>query len=691
MQPKLLTEFPSVSYDAWRAQVEQDLKSKGADFEKRLLSRTLEMNGLVIRPLYTHDDIVSGTANPAAPEVGLPQSLRASTPAGVCDLRAEQASSELDAAHRELTEDLAAGATSLWLRFDAEARTGDAARATPDGLHITGLADLSALLAGVDLARVGLALDVGGNVALGALLFAHVRNAGVAPHALHGTLGCDPLGAWARDGALPYALDQAPVRLAELCRATSEAHPQLRAAQVASDAYHLAGASCTQELAYALATGCEYLRWCLNAGMSLTQASQQIGFRLTVSSDLFLELAKLRALRLAWAKIIAAHGDHGDPGDPLTHVHAVTSARSQTRRDPWVNMLRTTTEAFAALVGGADAVTTRAFDSALGHSDGFARRIARNVQVILNEEAHVNEVADAAGGSYYVESLTDQLARAAFQLFQAIERQGGMSAALASGQIARDIATTARDRAAAIAKRLVPITGVSEFANLSEEPVRREPAKRAAAAAQVDSSEARAALVQLEAAASAERIPAAVQAAQRSATLSSLTHALAGGSVPARGEPLPVRRNADGFETLRERSERHAANSGQAPRAFLCNLGEIPKHKARASFASGFCNAGGIVVLDNDGFETAQAAVEAFSAAGTDTVVICGSDDQYPEWVPALAPALRAHGARQILLAGRPGDRQSSYEQAGVNAFIFVGVDVVTILRQLLDGMGVAE
>jgi methylmalonyl-CoA mutase len=537
------------------------------------------------------------------------------------------------------------------------------------------LAELGKLLTDVDLAHTRIAIDAGGNAAICALVMAH------AGSALRGTLGFDPLGTLARDGALPCDLATAQALLVELSRAAAETNPQLRAAEISTDAYHLAGANAVQELAYALATGLEYLRWQLAAGSSVAAASAQLGFRVQVASDLFMELAKLRALRLGWAKVVAAYG--GDADAQSTRIHAVSSARSKTRRDPWVNMLRTTTEAFAAMVGGADAVTTRGFDAALGHSDDFARRIGRNVQVILNEEAHVTQVADAAGGSYYVEVLTDQLARAAWQLLQQIEARGGMGAALASGSIAQEIAEVEKLREAAIAKRSTAITGVSEFANLGEEPVVREAVQRPSA------HEASHTTVQLTAA--GERVAASIAAARQGASVTQLTAALAAGTTPARLTPLPVHHTADAYEALRDRSERHATSTGQAPGVFLCNLGAIPKHKARASFASGFLNAGGIMAQDNDGFANVQEAVAAFLASKTESAVICGSDDQYAEWVPQLAAALRQSGARQIVVAGRPGDKQTEYEQAGVNLFIYMGVDVVSLLRQLLDGMGVAS
>lgn len=689
MQDKLLSEFPAVSYESWRAQVEKDLK--GADFEKRLLTRTPE--GITVQPLYTAQHTAAAEAQNAIGFAGLAPYRRGPKPFGSYgahwDLCTEQISPNPRMAAQEIAEDLSGGATSLWLRFDVHSRTGDAARNVADGLQCDNLAQLDELLAPVNLETTQLRLDAGGNVALAALHIALGVLKDANPARLAGSLGCDPIGALARDGSLPYDLARARALLTELCAFTAQGYPQLRAAVVDSEPYQLAGASAVQELGYALATGLEYLRWNLEAGLGLDETCSQIGFRVPVGSDMFLELAKLRALRVCWAKLVAAHG--GGPNAQNTHIHAVTALGTKTRRDPWVNMLRTTTEAFAAMVGGADAVTTRAFDAALGRSDSFARRIARNAQVILNEEAHVTQVADAAGGSYYVESLTDQLARAAWAVVQDVERQGGMANALGTGHVAQVIEETARTRLQAIAKRSAPLTGVSEFANLSEEPVHREPfGERAVVAAPLPSEAAQKAVQQLRAAEPGARFAAAVHAGVVGASVGEITRALAAGSSILQLTPLPVRRPAAAFEALRDRVDRYIASGQPAPRAFLCNLGEIPKHKARASYATGFLNAGGLRVVDNEGFADVRAASEAFAAAQTSLVVICGSDDQYPEWIPTLVPELRARGAKQIIVAGRPGDRQASDEQAGVTGFIFMGTDVVASLQQLLDAMGVA-
>jgi methylmalonyl-CoA mutase len=692
MQDRLLADFPAVTFESWRAQVDKDLK--GGDFEKRLVTATLE--GFAVQPLYSARDLAPGSDPGGFPGLSpYRRGTRLLSRHGLqWDIRAEVRSPSLEQASAEIGEQLSGGAASLWLRFDRMARLGLAvSAATPemlDGLPCASSADFARLLDAVDLARVAIELDAGGNAsAIGAAYLAYAQRRGIAPAALRGSLGCDPLAALARDGALPYSLAASGELLGELAMQLAHGGYALRAVQVSSLPYHDAGASCSQEIACAIASGLAYLRSLRAAGLSVVQASAQIGFSVAVADDLFLEIAKLRALRLCWAKLTAAHGREAQSAS----IHAVTSQRTKTRRDPWVNMLRTTTEAFAAMVGGADALTTRGFDEVCGPSDEFARRIARNVHVVLNEEAHVSQVADAAGGSYYVEALTDQLARAAWQGFREIERRGGMAAALTSGFIAQDLAETARKRDQAVSKRAAPLTGISEFANLSEKPVRRaalDPqALLSERAARTPRADADAALTQLTAAKPGARA-AALLAAANGASIEDLTRALAhaGADSAATSEPLPIRRQAEAFERLRDRSEQLAAR-GRPARAFLCNLEGLSKHKARAGFATGFLHAGGIAVIDNRGFDTPTAASQAFRDSGSSVAVICGSDEQYSTWVGELAPQLKAAGARAIVLAGRPGapETETAFRAAGVTHFAYVGVDVVSVLDHLLNDM----
>jgi methylmalonyl-CoA mutase len=555
---------------------------------------------------------------------------------------------------------------------------------------------LGELLGNVPLEQVTVSLDAGSNALAVAACFLHAARArNVAPASLRAWLNADPLGALARDGALPFSLETAREQLCALSSWAVAKAPSMRSVTVSTVPHHDAGAHCVQEVAYALATAVTYLRWLTEAGLSVLQASSQLAFSFAIGSDLFMEIAKLRAFRQCFARVVEACG--GDADAQRAPVHATTSTRTKTARDPWVNLLRETTEAFAAAAGGADAITTSGFDRLLGSSDAFGRRLAANTQVILDQEAHVARVADPAGGSFYVEALTDAIAQAAWHRLQALEAAGGMQQALLGGTVAAEIEEVARARAAAYATRKQAITGVSEFA-LCEEPVlaRGEPdwnavtAQRQSALARASREESVAKGVAQAHARGAEAwVEAAVEAAGRGATLGQLSCSLASPGEPARARALVRMRHAAPYEQLRDASDARTRATGKRPSVFLCNLGPIPEHKARAQFASGFFAAGGFAVSDNDGFADVEAAIAGFVGSRAELVVLCGSDEAYPRLVAALAPRLREAGAKQVLLAGRPGEHEAAYRAAGIARFIFVGCDVVATLHALLAELGV--
>jgi methylmalonyl-CoA mutase len=394
-----------------------------------------------------------------------------------------------------------------------------------------------------------------------------------------------------------------------------------------------------QELGLSLSTAVGYLRELTRAGLTADQAAGQLEFRYAAGADQFLTIAKLRAARRLWSRVAQVCG--AGPAAAAQRQHAVTSAVMMTERDPWVNMLRTTVACLAASVGGADAITVLPFDSALGLPDNFARRIARNTQAILHDEASLARVIDPAGGSWYVERLTDQLARGAWAWFQEIERAGGQHAALGSGLVAERIAQNWARRTANLARRREPVTGVSEFPNLGEKPVAREPA-------------------------------------------------------PARaGGGLPRVRRSEAFEALRSRSDALLAETGARPAIVLAALGPAAVHTARSSFAANLFQAGGIEtpLLEEAGGSTTEppdigALAEAFTASGARAACICSSDALYAEHGEAAASALKTAGARYVVLAGRPGDRDEAYRRAGVDAFVYAGCDAVAALTAAYDEIG---
>lgn len=600
----LAGEFPTASREQWLDLVRAGLRSPDAE---RTLSHST-YDGITLAPLYTAEDAGGPLGSP-----GRPPFVRGATVARTgWDVRQRHADPDPVRANRAMLGDLANGVTSLWVALGA------------GGLAI---ADLPAALAGVRLDLAPIALDAGERTpaAVDALL-ALAAASGVVPGQLAGTLGADPIGWRARSG-VPAELTV----LGELAARVSGA-PNLRVATVDASAYHDAGGSDSDELAVATAVGVTYLRALTDAGLTVDAALAAVEFRFAVTADQFLSIAKLRAARQVWDRVAelsgAAEQRHGQ------RQHAVTSAAMMTRRDPWVNLLRTTIACFAAAVGGAEVITVAPFDAAIGLPDDFARRIARNTQAILHDEASLARVVDAAGGSWYVESITAALAETAWTKFTAIERAGGALAALEDGTIGGLLGAAREQRRADIAHRRAPITGVSEFALLTEPPLVR------AAAGQVEA-----------------------------------------------GGLLPTIRYAHDFEALRDRSDRHLATHGARPAVFLAALGPVPDHSARLAFAANLFQAGGIEPVTGSG--DVGAVVAAFRATGSSVACLCSSDRVYADSAAEFADALKGAGAAHVWLAGRPGERADADGGAGVDGYVHAGADAVAILGRTLDRLGV--
>ncbi|WP_314409485.1 methylmalonyl-CoA mutase family protein [Streptomyces kroppenstedtii] len=578
----LAAGFPSATHEQWRRLVAGVLNKSGKEVSdetaEAALSTALE-DGLATRPLYTaHDE---------APDPGFPgfaPFVRGGRPDGntVGGWGVRQRHTTADGA--AVLADLENGVSSLWLVVGE------------GGFPVASLAQA---LEGVLLDLAPVVLDAGRDTEPAAReLLRLYEERGVAKDAARGSLGADPLGYEARSG---QALDFAPA--AALARRCAEEYPGLRALTVDALPYHEAGGSAAQELGASLATGVAYLRELTEAGLSTEQACEQLEFRYAATADQFLTIAKLRAARRLWARVTEVCGA---PRAGAQKQHAVTSPVMMSRRDPWVNMLRTTIATLAAGVGGADAVTVLPFDHALGLPDAFARRIARNTSTILVEESHLARVIDPAGGSWYVERLTDELAHAGWEFFQRIEGLGGQAAALRSGRLGEDLAKTWEARGAKLAKRREPITGVSEFPNLGERVPMREPAPEP----------------------------------------------------PSGG--LPKVRRDEAFEVLRARSDAHLAATGARPRVYLASIGPAAAHTARTSFVSNLLQAGGIEPVTEGAFED----------SGATEACLCSSDALYEEQAASTAQALRAAGARHVFLAGRPGQYPDvdAYVFAGCDA-----------------------
>jgi methylmalonyl-CoA mutase len=672
-----MNAFPAVTKSEWVAKVEADLK--GASFDGL---RSTDPGGTPLEPLYTAED-VEGLGAPGAP--GVYPYLRGASPLGGWLIRQEYEDPRPSVCKELIRQDHEGGVEALWLRLGPR-----------NGCRVLTIDELDDLLGAIDLGTTSVCLDGGSDaLAVASGFLALAKRRGVAYAALSGGFGFDPVGLLAAEGAIQGGLRPRMDQLRDLGAWCSTNASGLRAANVSSVPYDGSGASTVQELAYTIATGVEYLRQLTDGGLSVDAAARQIGFTYAVSGDFFAQVAKLRAARWLWAKVVVTAG--GEPAAAAMTIHARTSDFTKTERDPWVNMLRATAECTAAVLGGAQSVATAPFDSAIGPVDALAQRVARNTQVVLREESHLGAVADPAGGSWFVERLTDDLARAAWAEFQSVEAAGGIVAGLAAGRLVDAVGDVADGREKLLARRKTAVVGVSEFPNLHEARV-----ERAAVSKEEVQDILKASIDSLDLGAHGEGLRALAASAsdqeRKSGGLTEACLALTTGgadmysvaSVLQHGqpdfhvEPLLRWRASELWEELRGRSDASAAR----PTAFLANLGPASAHTARSTWARNLLAAAGIDAATNDGFTDAEALAAAWGDSSAGLAVVCGSDDDYAKLLTPTVAALKAAGCPIVLVAGHPGEREAQLREAGVSDFVFVGADVLTVMAQVLDSLG---
>ena len=607
---RLAADFAPATYDDWRKLVDGVLK--GAPFEK-LVGKTSD--GLKIDPIYPR-------AKGATPVAARPAAAPWQIMQRIDHPDARQANAQ--ARH-----DLENGATGLTLVF------AGANGAYGFGLEPTAEA-IEQVLDGIYLdAGIAIELQIGPQSRMAAIHVAeYVKRKGLSPAACDVRFGLDPLGACAVWGSSPYSWPEIVPAVTGAIKGLAALGFKGPFAVADGRVIHDAGGSEVQELAFVLSSGVAYLRAIEQAGVALEDAQGMVYARLSADADQFLTLAKFRALRLLWARIEQACGLTPKP----LYVAADTAWRMLTQRDPYVNMLRATMATFSAGLGGANAVTVLPHTLALGLPDPFARRAARNTQLVLLEESNLAKVSDPAAGSGGIETLTKQLCEAAWALFQQIDKAGGLFASLEQNLIQRKVAATRAVREANIAKRKDVLTGASEFPNLHEAEVAVLDAKPVALAPY--------------------------------------------GEARFKFDALSPMRLAAPFEALRDKSDAQLKNTGARPKIFLANLGTPADFTARAAFAKSLFETGGIEALDTPGFTEPIALAAAFKASGAAVACVCSSDKVYAALAGAAAKALQAADAKHIYLAGRPGGQETGLRAAGVGDFIFAGGDALATLQE---------
>jgi methylmalonyl-CoA mutase len=701
----LLVGFSKPSYGDWQKLVEAELK--GAPFDKRMFTDTYE--GIKLRPIYRPVDLDGLGHVESFP--GFPPYVRGSGASGYVrqpwDVSQEITVSSPSAFNEAARNSLARGLNALNIVLDRATRNGrDPDWAQPGdvglgGLSIATLDDLGRALDGIDLDKTSLFVRSGASaLPFAALLIALARKRRKSPANLRGCIEMDPLGVLAHEGRLPQSLAEAYREMAALTRWSSENAPSLQTICIHSRAWHEGGGSAVEELAFTLATSLEYLREMEKRGLEVNLVAPRVRFAVTVGEQFFMEIAKLRALRMLWSKMVGSLGGHTSAQRISLHVR--TSLWNKTQVDPYNNLLRATVESFAAVIGGCDSLQVGAFDEVVRQPDDFSLRIARNTQLVLQKECHLTQVIDPAGGSWYVESLTAELAKHAWALFQEVEKMGGMHAAMEKGFPQKAVAATADKKLKAVARRRDSIVGVNQYANPKEKPLAPRPASDASfhrrRVQQVAShrtsldDEANALVLdqlsQIVAMKNGGLFEACIEGVSTGATLGEITRAIRIQDAPAVPiSPVCMTRAAAGIERMRDAMNRQS----EPAQVFLCNMGPLKEHKARADFSRGFFAVGGFEVLSPAGFNTPEAAAEAFGASKAKIAVICSVDDKYPVLVPPLIGALRAQKPDSIIvLAGYPAEQIDAHKRAGVNEFIHIRADALEVLSKMQARLGIA-
>ncbi len=725
------TDFPPVTFDEFDVPTyEQWVEAcnallKGKPFDKIMYTKNYE--GVTFNPMYTR--VVAPEGNKAIGGIvatdkilptddypGMGDFLRGATvngykaaPWGIAQSCDETLPSDNNWL---LKHEIDRGSTVYNVKLDSATKEGidvkDAKEPGDTGVSITTLEDMSTLLEGLDLKKYPFMMYAGESaLRMVALVAAALKAEGKDVSELHGTIGAGPLAQLVMKGKLEETLDKDYEDMAATIKWARKHAPGLRTIFARSDIFSLGGANAVQEVAYTFAMAVEYIREMQKRGLDIHDIAQSITFGFNTGATFFIEIAKLRAARQVWANIMQAFG--AEEKDRSAKIHAKPAYFTKTVFDAGVNMLRNTTEIFSAVVGGVDTYENAPYDDTVRKGDEFSRRIARNVQIMLQEEFGMLRPIDPAGGSWGIEAVTKDMAEKIWAEFQKIEEKGGITKALEEGYPQAEILNILKQRFKALDLRKDRAVGTNMYPNMAEELLEARPEDTPALKKQLAEgvekyradidekhlADALAALKENKGCLVCE----AVEAFSAGATIAEVKAARAenGGSIEV--TPISEHRWTERFERLRFDTEDYKKETGKNVEVFLANMGKIPQHKARADFSTSFLQVGEFNVHLNNGFQDGEdgtaydKCVAAFKEGDYDVAVICSTDATYPDIVPALAPRLKEvmkeKGKGTLFLAGAaPKDLEPKYIEAGIDDFISVKANCYQILRDLQQKKG---
>lgn len=607
---KLFSEFPPVPTEKWEEVINKDLK--GADYEKKLVWKTIE--GFKVRPYYRAENLEGLEyldANPGEK----PFTRGKHVADNVWEVRQDIRVHNLAEANRIALDAVQRGATSLGLCAK----------------EVKSVADLEVLLKGIYIDAVSINFMCSQDyLGLLKLYVEYAKGHGFDCSKLQGSTDFDMFRFALKHGKF-HRGEEGDLQMAkELVDYAHEALPKFRVLTVNAQLLHNSGSNIVQELGFGLAAANELVSRLTDLGCKAHRVASRLQLSVGVGSTYFMEIAKIRAARLLWSKIVEQYKPECDCAYKL-FINATTSSWNQSVYDPYVNMLRSTTEAMSSAVAGADSISVLPFDNAYKEADDFGYRIARNQQLLLKEESYMDKIVDPAAGSYYIENLTDEIANGAWEHFLKVEEAGGMCKALRAGLVQDEVEATAHQRDLDIATRKTTILGTNQYPNLQE------------------------------------KMGEKVQDGGK--------HCCCCCEQGDEVRTLKPYRGAEAFEELRMQTER----SARRPKVFLLTYGNLTMRKARAGFATNFFGVAGYEIIDNPGFATPDEGAKAALESGADVVVLCSSDDEYAELTEPVCKALKGK-VKSLVLAGFPKEMVETYKGYGIDEFIHVKTNVLECL-----------
>ncbi len=606
---KLFDQFSPVSTETWKAKVIADLK--GADFDKKLVWRTKE--GFNVQPMYRAEDIENLKTTDSLPgEFPYIRGTRQDNEWFIRQTIKVTTAAEANAKAKDL---LTKGVTSLAFKVKSDFAPKE----------------ISVLLNDIDLDKVEINLESCQNAILPiakALVAYIVENK--KEDTFKGSVKFNPFKRLLKHG-IDFQGDI--VAIAKELIEVAAPVKNLKVLSVCSNMLCNAGAYISQELGYALAWGNEWLAMMTNAGLSIDEVAPRIKFDMGISTNYFMELSKFRAARMLWAQIVKQYGPKCDCACKI-NIHAITSKFNQTVFDAHVNLLRTQTETMSAALAGVDSITVTPFDAQYKEPDEFSEHLARNQQLLLKEESHLDKITDPAGGSYYVETLTVSIADVAWKQFLDIEDKGGFYAMIKTGAIQTEVQETSVKRHADIARRKESLLGTNQFPNFNE-----------VAGDKIELTDG--------------------------CKCCCGSHKAENGDAVA---TIPTSRAASDFEALRLATE----HSSHRPKVFMLTIGNLAMRLARSQFSSNFFACAGYQIIDNLGFETVQEGIDAAFEKDADIIVLCSSDDEYATYAPEAFKLI--NGRKEFVVAGAPACTEE-LQAAGINNFVHVRSNVLETLQ----------